>query len=125
MHNVPDSLSIVTFSRVPAGSYLTAGVAYLATHNGRGGDVHFRNVKTGSATFDRACMVAGSAWSEVTDRATLCAIAAHADDVFERTLRAVGVDRWSDAKRWPMAACDWHDVKLACDAAVGRAFQAA
>jgi hypothetical protein len=124
MHNVPDSLTIVIFSRVPAGSYLRADEPYLATHNGRGGDVHFRNVRTGSATFDRACMVAGSVWSAVTDRATLTAIAIRADDMFERNLRAAGTDRWSDAAKWPMVACDWHDVKLACDAAMGRSWAA-
>lgn len=124
MNNVPASLSIITFSRLPSGSYLTVGTPYLVTHDGSGGEVYFRNVETGSGTSDRAVMVNRSVWEQVTDRFELSSLAVKVDNAFERNLRAAGLDRWTDAKKWPAVAVQWFDVKRACDAAMHLAFQA-
>jgi len=55
----------VVFSKVPAGSYCTAGMAYKVDRPGNKGDFRFENVARGSATYDRHWAVKSAVWSEV------------------------------------------------------------
>lgn len=71
MTKLPQPDQVVRFSKVPAGSYCTAGVAYRVersvdrrTKKPRG-DFRFVNVETGSATFDRPWAVALAEWEVV------------------------------------------------------------
>lgn len=54
----------VVFSKVPPGSYCSAGVAYRVDRAKDKGDFRFERIATGSATYDRPWAVAMSVWSE-------------------------------------------------------------
>ena len=53
MNTTPQHGQVVTFSKVPAGSYCTPGVAYRVDRKGNKGAYRFENVARGSATYDQ------------------------------------------------------------------------
>lgn len=55
---------VVVFSKVPAGSYCTAGVRYRVDRRNDKGPFRFENVERGSATFDQPWAVKSAKWSE-------------------------------------------------------------
>ena len=60
--NFPQHGQLIVFSKVPAGSYCTAGVTYRVDRRGDKGDFRFENVERGSATFDRPWAVRQAEW---------------------------------------------------------------
>lgn len=60
--NHPKHGQTVVFSKVPPGSYCSAGVAYRVDRHGDKGDFRFVNVERGSSTVDRPWAVGMSAW---------------------------------------------------------------
>ena len=62
---MPKHGQVVTFSKVPAGSYCSPGVAYRVDRRGNKGAYRFENVARGSATYDQPWAVKSAVWSEV------------------------------------------------------------
>lgn len=60
--NHPKHGQTVRFTKVPPGSYVTAGAAYRVDRPKDKGDFRFVNVERGSATVDRPWAVAMSVW---------------------------------------------------------------
>jgi hypothetical protein len=61
----PQHGQIIVFSKVPPGSYCTAGVAYRVDRpKNKGRYYRFENVAQGSATTDAAWAVAQASWTE-------------------------------------------------------------
>jgi hypothetical protein len=63
MSRMPQNGEVVTFSKVPAGSYCSANVAYRVERPKNRGDFRFVNVERGSATYDRAWAMKSAKWS--------------------------------------------------------------
>lgn len=64
MTNLPENGQTIRFSKVPAGSYCTAGVAYRVERH-KGGDFRFVNVEKGSSTYDRPWAVLRAKWEVI------------------------------------------------------------
>lgn len=61
----PTNGQIITFTKVPPGSYCQVGVAYRVDRPNDRGDYRFERVESGSATIDRPWAVAMAKWDEV------------------------------------------------------------
>jgi len=55
---------VIRFSKVPAASYCSPGVAYRVERPKDQGDFRFVNVERGSATYDRPWAVKTAVWAE-------------------------------------------------------------
>lgn len=64
-NQVPQHGQTVVFSKVPAGSYCSVGVAYRVDRKGNKGTYRFENVARGSATYDQPYAVKSAQWKEV------------------------------------------------------------
>lgn len=65
MTSFPQHGDIITFTKVPAGSYCSEGVAYRVDRKGNKGDFYFQNVERGSGTYDRPWAVKMAEWTKV------------------------------------------------------------
>lgn len=61
--NFPKHGQVITFTKVPPGSYCSVGVAYRVDRPKDKGDFRFENVARGSATHDRPWAVKMSEWN--------------------------------------------------------------
>lgn len=62
--STPHHGQTVVFSKVPAGSYCSPGVAYRVDRKGNKGTFRFENVARGSATYDQPYAVKSAVWAE-------------------------------------------------------------
>jgi hypothetical protein len=58
----PQHGQIITFTRVPPGSYCDTGEAYRVDRPRDRGDFRFVNIETGASTYDRPWAVKMSEW---------------------------------------------------------------
>lgn len=61
---MPKHGQVVVFTKVPCGSYCTAGVRYRVDRPRDKGDFRFENVERGSSTYDRPWAVKMAEWKE-------------------------------------------------------------
>jgi hypothetical protein len=59
---LPRNGQIIVFSKVPVGSWATAGEAYAVDRPNNKGDFRFVSVVRGSSTYDRPWTVAKAQW---------------------------------------------------------------
>ncbi|EJL33246.1 hypothetical protein PMI01_02208 [Caulobacter sp. AP07] len=60
--STPKHGQTVVFSKVPAGSYCSTGVAYRVDRKDNKGAFRFENVERGSATYDQPWAVKSAQW---------------------------------------------------------------
>lgn len=58
----PQHGQTIVFSKIPAGSYCSAGVAYRVERPKNQGDFRFVNIERGSSTYDRPWAVKCAVW---------------------------------------------------------------
>lgn len=63
--NSPKHDQVITFSKIPPGSYCTAGAPYRVDRHGDKGSFRFVNVEQGSSTYDEPWAVKRSVWTAV------------------------------------------------------------